>query len=261
VFARLAAKDDTNFDVVLASPRDYLARRTRMREIARLSFDLDEEASMDESTDQDPYVRASEVAAEVIKALQADVELVLGGGSDAQKRLAGGRIYEYANRNMDAAQMYAGADGSEASAVEAHARLAIVHLKSSAPKKALQTVIPLARDNPKFTFRSLSGNMTSLHTILGDCYAYLGERALAISSYRAALELNGDDLRAGSQIVQMEVERGDLAAARKLASDVQIESSRHGLKALLRMTENDPSLLPQIADLKFNIAGSASSAA
>jgi tetratricopeptide (TPR) repeat protein len=181
----------------------------------------------------------------------------LGATLDGKDRpaalVAAGKVFEMANYYASSEASYAEAHNANPANHEAHARLAIARLKLGLNLDALKTIGELIDKAPQFKFRTLDEKPTSVLTVLGDALAASGNLAGAATAYKQAIELVPEDGYAVGRRAELLLQLGDLSAAQLIADRIPDHDLFSIVRSTLRLTKNDPAILPAILGIRQGI--------
>lgn len=159
---------------------------------------------------------------------------------------AAGLIHEFGNSLSEARHFYS--EAVSRSSEEAEIRLAIVLLKLGHPEQAAAIAGHVASRNPAAVTRSLTGILTSVHSVIGDCLRASGKSEAALLAYRTALAHAPEDRWARNCAARILIQSSKLEEARELdGSDLPRD-----IEAIFRLSQNDSKLLPQMAAMALN---------
>jgi tetratricopeptide (TPR) repeat protein len=163
-----------------------------------------------------------------------------------------GKVWELLNMPGKAIQLYERALRADPNFHEATARLAVNLIRAGRPQEALRVATELARNAPEFRFKTINGtlNVTSF-TVLGDALRENGDVDGAVRAYEQALDIEGDDLHSLARLAELYLVQGEVSKA--VALEPRVDSTFNAdLKATLRLTTNERTLLPAISGLRLN---------
>lgn len=160
-----------------------------------------------------------------------------------------GLLHEFGNSLTQAKTFYS--DASRLGHEEANIRLAIVLLKLGKLEEASTVASRVASRNPASATTSLTGNQTSVYTVIGDCLRARGQSAAALTAYRAGLAQQPEDQWARSSAARILLQESRFDDARAL------DNGRlpRDLDAILKLNSNDINLLPKLTEMAFDPAG------
>lgn len=174
----------------------------------------------------------------------------LGDGGGTAEVIAAGQLCEISGNLAEAAQIYRAAAAEAECAVAVLARLTLVQIKLGQSEEALQTAIRLV-SHGNSALETLVGTPLRAKTVLGDALLACGQSDSALKAYEEAHLAEPNDARAGSQLVQMLVERGRLDEARQFAGQVTFEPGRRPLKAFLGLVSDGDDAFPAFRGIRF----------
>lgn len=189
----------------------------------------------------------------VINAIAEQVEIVKKKPSHADGLVASGKIYEFSNELSVAISFYQQALGKAHQNPEAWARLALAKLKFGLLKEGLNDAIQLSNYEPGFRFLTLCKTPTSSMTVLGEALRLNDFTDKAMEAYHKAAEIEPKDLYAHGRRAELLLAAGHLEEAVELLDYIPKTGRFDNLISALKLSKNDPKLLPAISAIKLHI--------
>ncbi len=173
-------------------------------------------------------------------------------GADSERLLAAAMLCEMSGCLAEASHLYKEMTAGDDATPEALGRLALVQVKLGQHSEARRTAVRLVNRTEKqvVSLKTLAGTPLHPKTILADATLAAGDRDIAADLYAEAFEAEPTDRRAGSQLVQLHVERGQLEEARAIAKGVTFEPGRKPLQALLQLSGQSGGI-PGVTSARF----------
>lgn len=176
------------------------------------------------------------------------------GAAVSDRHMACGKIHEIEQVYAQARARYEEVLATNPAHLEARIRLALIHLKTGQRARGLAIAHQAAADDPRYTFRDISGRPRSVQTVLADALRDNGDLDRAKAAYAAAVEIVPDDRYAATQLAQILIEENDVERAAELTGQFLEDKELGAFRATLNLLSNDPHRLPAIAGVVTNYA-------